>query len=210
VEPDRRDLRRVDYAAPTTGFPAAGCCVCDLCPSAVSVRLRAPVHPAGADPGGAVGLGPVHYFCQAHRGAAERLHACLVRTAGPAPSRSPLRPAGVVPLPVRLPERFVERVGYPGEDRVVGLHWFAVADLLVAYGAGRLVVDRLRAGPWRDLLDRPLLVHWLREHDARLGSARILATHHLLVDRVRNAGFLARADEARRLVERQCLPLDEA
>jgi hypothetical protein len=172
------------------------------------VRLRAPAPPSGVEPDRAARLGPVHYFCRAHRGPAERLRACLARMAGPAPSWSVPRPAGAVPLPVRLPERFVERVGYPGEDRVVGLHWFAVADVLVAYGAGRLVVDRLRAGPWRDLVDRALLAHWLREHDARLGSARVLATHHLLVDRARNAGFVARAHEARRMVERQALVVD--
>jgi hypothetical protein len=55
------------------------------------------------------------------------------------------------------------------------------------------------AGPVERLLLRSLLC----EQNARPGSARVLAAHHLAVDRVLGASFMSRARVVRDMVARQ-------
>lgn len=109
-----------------------------------------------------------------------------------------------LPFPFVLPDGFLSQIGYPGAGELVGL--FGQDDLaaLAIYDSAHLWTRGLDCRPWLDLVQDPLVSHWLSEFYVNLGGdLRLLPTHHLIVMRDANSGLLAPATSAMRLVQRQ-------
>lgn len=110
----------------------------------------------------------------------------------------------LLPFPFVLPDGFLCQIGYPGGGELVGL--FGQGDLaaLAIYDSTQVWTRGLDCRPWLDLVQDPLVSHWLTEFYVNLGGdLRLLPTHHLIVVRDANSGFLAPATSAMRLVQRQ-------
>jgi len=108
-------------------------------------------------------------------------------------------------FPFELPADFLERIGYPGTDALVGMYGRGDVGPPVLYDRGHLWPSCHDPRPWLDFVQQGRVMHWLAEYYVSLGTAdpNELPTHHLVVIRAADLGFLAPAAVAIRMVQRQ-------
>ena len=112
-------------------------------------------------------------------------------------------PTFLLRFPFGLPERFLDQIEYKGPDSLVGLYWECGGDELAVYDSRTESAGMHNHWPYLELMRRPLVWHWLDENYIDLGSSEEPGTHHMIVSKERNEGYIAEEREARRIITRQ-------
>ena len=123
--------------------------------------------------------------------------------------RSSEQEPSLLAFPFPLPERFLDRIGYPGPYSLVGLYWEALGDELTAYDPESLWCGMHNHWPYLELMRHPQVWHWLDEYLVDLGSSETPATHHLIVHRELNEAFILDRVRALRAVRQQSFQAED-
>lgn len=198
---DGLEFAHVDVVPQPGGFPSAACWICHRSPCVVLVHLH--LLPELTQVFRL--LVETCFLCAEHQDRACHLTPAAIDAAARQRARAIAEQPRQLRFPAHLPPNLLEALGYRGDDRLVGLYWYAIADVLVLYGRRGFVAGPYGIATWNRLLTPRMVRAWLREHEIELGSHERAATHHLILDRRSNTAVVARSSEARRIVARQTL-----
>jgi len=115
---------------------------------------------------------------------------------------SPNDPLSLLKFPFELPDQFVAKIGYRGQDPLIGMFWQGAGDELTVYDHARIWTGLHNHWAYLEVTRQPQVWHWLSEFLINLGSSQYPETHHLIVDKERNEAFVAPRTYARLIVRR--------
>lgn len=108
----------------------------------------------------------------------------------------------LIRFPFALPDQFVAKIGYLGQDPLVGMFWQGAGDELTVYDRAYIWTGMHNHAVYQDVIHQPRVRGWLNEFLINLGSSQYPETHHLIVDRTRNEAFVVPRGSARLIVRR--------
>lgn len=107
-------------------------------------------------------------------------------------------------FPFELPQGFLPKLGYSGEQQFVALRWDFEGDNLICED-GKCRSSGLDDWMWRDYLDALGVSQWLMDHDVYLGDASTPATHAFVIDRYTGDAYITLVETAMMVVGQQLL-----
>ena len=82
----------------------------------------------------------------------------------------------------------------------MGLYW-GVGDELAVYDTRSESAGLHNHYPWLELMRQPQVYGWKIEYEINFGSSDELPTHHMIVWKDCNEGYIAEISQARRIVK---------